>query len=137
MLTKEKLNGARKEIEKLNEVLKAKFGIEIEVGRITYSDESATGKLKIFAVGAGESKEDVQDKADFEKAMHKYGLEEADRGKLFDLNGTQYRLVTLRPKAPKWPFIVEDVLNPRTDGKRTILRNNPKVLMAIHNGRRQ
>src|SRR3990172_13227099 len=109
MLTKEKLQSLRMRIEDFNQTLEKELGLRLDLGNISYNAESARGKLQIFSTVGHASAKDAKRIADFKAGMHKFGLTLTDLDREFSWRGQQYRLVTLRPRAPKYPFVVEVV----------------------------
>ena len=79
------------------------FGVQVNVGRITYSPNNCKIPLQVSDVtedGFVASKEAM----DFKNLACTYGLEADMLGKQFELRGTKYELTGLNTRAHKFPF---------------------------------
>jgi hypothetical protein len=108
---KENLRQIRKEIDEVLAVVAANHGISIEGGNITYQSDKFTIKLTATINKPGAVTGAAA--ADFERYCGIYGLVPSDLGRSFMSNGNTYKLVGLKMKNRKYPFIGE-----RSDGKR-------------------
>lgn len=134
MITEAKLKQFRNELKEFSKAMEDKFGIAVDVGSISYSSDQASGRLKITSTEEHGDAQEAKDIADFKRAMYKHGLDLSDRLKVFEYGNKSYRLMSLRPRAPKWPFIVEEVGG--GNGKRVILKKYPGVIATIKGGRK-
>jgi len=111
------IDAIRKSInEKLAQVSK-ELGIALSIGGMNYSSDTITTRLTINAVGDnikdGESIEEANKRAEFEKYAQLFGLQKSDFGKEVKLNNKLFRICGIAPKSRKYPILA---LN-REDGK--------------------
>lgn len=112
MIDKQTLENFRQDFKQAMQVLEAKYGFVIELGRITYTATSFTGKLE---VNEGDSKDDVNEK-DFKRYCSMYGLEASDYDRRFTFQGNDYIVVGIRPSKRKYPICCQQVQNGTTYG---------------------
>ena len=106
VLDKKKLNQFRKEMqEKLDEFAKEK-GVQVNVGNITFTNNSFVAKVKVVLAGNPEEAERLE----FEEIAPLFDLKKEDYGKEIKLSNMGenriYNLVGLKPKSGKFPLIV-------------------------------
>ena len=94
------------------ETLEKQYGFVIELGRITYTATSFTGKLEVHE---GESKDDVNEQ-DFKRYCYQYGLQPTDYDRRFEFQGNHYIVVGIRPSKRKYPICCQCVENGTTYG---------------------
>lgn len=90
----------------LNDALK-EFGLKAELGNMTFRGSNVTSKLTVSV----ESYD--ADKEEFRANCYKYGLTATDFGAEFTSQGETYKLVGIKPRSRKYPFVGE-----RVDGKK-------------------
>lgn len=112
MIDKQTLENFRNDFEKAMETLEQQYGFVIELGRITYTPTSFTGRLEVHE---GESKDDVNEQ-EFKKHCRMYGLEESDYDRRFTFQGDDYIVVGIRPSKRKYPICCQQVQNGTTYG---------------------
>ena len=101
MLTRAQFKAFRKDFEDAVVGLEQKYRVTVSLGKITYSDTEFRTPLTATKVIEGKTPEQVQ----FEEHAALFGLKPYDFGRTFAVEGMQYKLVGLRPSAPKWPVI--------------------------------
>ena len=112
MIDRQTLDNFRKDFDKAMEALEQQYGFVIELGRITYTPTSFTGKLEVHE---GESKDDVNEQ-EFKKYCHMYGLSYDDYDRRFTFQGNDYIVVGIRPSKRKYPICCQQVQNGTTYG---------------------
>ena len=112
MIDKQTLENFRQDFKQAMQALETKYGFVIELGRITYTATSFTGKLE---VNEGDSKDDVNEK-DFYKYCSMYGLSKDDYDRRFTFQGNDYIVVGIRPSKRKYPICCQQVQNGTTYG---------------------
>lgn len=112
MINKQTLENFRQDFKKSMEALEKRYGFVIELGRITYTATSFTGKLEVHE---GESKDDVNEQ-EFKKYCHMYGLDESDYDRRFTYQGRDYIVVGIRPSKRKYPIACQEVSSGTTYG---------------------
>ncbi len=82
--------------------LESKYGVNIELGNISYSSTQFTGKVTVWKDGVSK----FQEQAEYFKQVYKlYGLEEDMLGKTFNAQGYELEFVGVDHKKPKYPCI--------------------------------
>ena len=107
------LKNLRSEFEELLAEFGQKHNINFDIGRISYSDETA--KLKIDMAIANGKENPVQQKRweDYINSNPWYNLENVEYGKSFNYQGKTYKIFDIAPRSKKRPIIVDCI----TDGK--------------------
>ncbi len=94
--------------KEMNDVL-SRYGapkdIQFKIGNITYDDNSFRTTLKVVNVGNGHN----PDKAEFEKFCWKFGLPNRAYGKIINWKGIDYKIAAIRPRARKYPVLLENL----------------------------
>ena len=108
-MTKANLKKFRADFTKAVEALEKSYGVKLELGAISYSENNFTTRLTV--TNGGDNSE--IEKTKFECAIvnfSMYGLTKADYRKEFKAtDGKTYRLVGVKPRARKNPFVIETV----------------------------
>ena len=112
MIDRQTLENFREDFKKAMEDLESKYGFVIELGRITYTPTSFTGKLE---AKEGDSKDDVNEQ-DFKKYCSMYGLSKDDYDRRFTFQGHDYIIVGIRPSKRRYPICCTRVDNGTTYG---------------------
>lgn len=112
MIDKQTLENFRNDFKKAMETLEQQYGFIIELGRITYTPTSFTGKLEVHE---GESKDDVNEQ-EFKKYCRMFGLDESDYDRRFTFQGKDYIVVGIRPSKRKYPICCQEVNSGTTYG---------------------
>lgn len=87
-------------------MLEEKFGLKIDIGKMTYSGTSV--RMSIEAALVAENGLTLNRKAkDFEQLASLYGFEPDDLGKTFKSGGKEYRITGLNSRAGKMPVLAE------------------------------
>jgi hypothetical protein len=102
-----------KEIEDAVQAVAQKYDINIKRGNGRFSAETATLKLEITTKGAGGQVE-TSDAKYFKLMARGYGLQAEDLGKDIIFNGTQYKIVGLKPSSFKYPILVKSARDGKT-----------------------
>jgi len=107
------LKSMRQEISQALAALSDKYGVMFEIGNIRFSDTKFRTQLSVTVANPSQKIQGATAN-DFNTYCGIYGLVPSDLGKTFrGLSGDAYKLVGLKPKSHKFPFIGE-----RADGKR-------------------
>ncbi|MFA6619456.1 MAG: hypothetical protein WCT23_10380 [Candidatus Neomarinimicrobiota bacterium] len=96
----------------LNTILGAygtKKGIQFQLGSITYSSNQFGCRL---TATSGTTTEDV-DKVNWNKNCRRFGFTPEEFGKTVKFNGSNYRLVGIKPRSHRYPIVVEHTGNHR------------------------
>lgn len=112
MIDKQTLDNFRNDFKKAMETLEQQYGFVIELGRITYTPTSFTGKLEVHE---GESKDDVNEQ-EFKKYCRMFGLDADDYDRRFTFQGKDYIVVGIRPSKHKYPICCQEVNSGTTYG---------------------
>jgi len=112
MIDKQMLDDFRKDFQDAMQALEQKYGVVIELGRISYSATSFDAKLE---VKEGESKEAVNE-SEFKMYCRMYDLEPTDYDRRFTYQGDDYIVVGIRPSKRKYPIACQQVQDGRTYG---------------------
>lgn len=112
MIDRQTLENFRNDFKKAMETLEQQYGFVIELGRITYTPTSFTGRLEVHE---GESKDDVNEQ-EFKKHCRMYGLDPDDYDRRFTFQGKDYIVVGIRPSKRKYPICCQEVQNGTTYG---------------------
>jgi|WetSurSiteA1Bulk_404760.scaffolds.fasta_scaffold00214_17 hypothetical protein len=110
MITRNELKIFRKDFESAVESLENKYGVKIELGAISYGEDSFHGKMTCTKVNAnGEKKVDTKF---FELYKSVYGLKANIGDSYTDYKGVTYVIYDVDPKKPKYPVLLRG-----SDGK--------------------
>ena len=107
-MAKETLKAFRTDFKTAVAELEKKYGVVVDIGNILYSENSFTTKM---TVTNGTSAEDAE-KAAFDAnvwAVAHYGLNASDYGREFATPRGVFKLVGIKTKSRKNPFVVRDV----------------------------
>lgn len=110
MITNDMLKAFRNDFNIAMKSLEEKYGCSIELGRLTYSTNEFHGKVTGFKKVGGKSKEQMQ----FESSCHLYNLKPDDYGKEVEVDSKKYILVGLNTRAPKYPYVIQDITSGNT-----------------------
>lgn len=105
MIDRPTLENFRNDFKKAMETLERQYGFVVELGRITYTPTSFTGKLEVHE---GESKDDVNEQ-EFKKYCRLYGLDESDYDRRFAFKGKEYIVIGIVPSKRKYPICCQEV----------------------------
>ena len=105
MIDNQTLTNFRQDFKKAMEALEKQYGFIIDLGDITYSATSFTGKL---AVHEGESKDEVNEQ-EFKMYCKMYGLDPEDYDRRFTYDGKDYIIIGIRPSKRKYPISCQQV----------------------------
>jgi hypothetical protein len=112
MIDRQTLENFRQDFNEAMKDLETKYGFVIELGRITYTATSFTGKLEVHE---GESKDDVNEQ-EFKKYCYMFGLDEQDYDRRFTFQGKDYIVTGIRPSKRKYPICCQEVQSGTTYG---------------------
>jgi hypothetical protein len=98
---KASLKQVRREVEKALAEVNETLGITLEIGHISYEDNTFTARLKGSVSGF--------DQRSTEWAVHfqRFGMEEDWLGQTLSYNDQSYKIVGLRPRARRQQILVE------------------------------
>ena len=101
IINKETLKLFRKDFKEAVKELEKDYGIEIELNKISYSENSFTGNIEVVNKIAGKSADQVK----FEECCYRYHLKPTDYGSKFTYNHKDFILVGINTKAREYPII--------------------------------
>ena len=96
------LKALRVELQSDLDALELKYGLKFHVGNMTYSDTVVTIK-----VDAGLGNTDAT-KHKFKEYAARFGLKPSDYGKIVYVNGSQYKISGIKPKAHRYPIVMQN-----------------------------
>jgi hypothetical protein len=102
-ITKTQLKAIRSDIAKALAEVEAKHGITLDLGSISYQDNSFHGKLSGSVVG--DNGEDLAAKSNWEAKFRRYGLNKEWFGKSFKSGNDTFTISGLNSRASKRPVI--------------------------------
>lgn len=102
-LTKNEFNTLRHEIETALASVAAKYGCIVEAGNITYDSILTTVSVQFKSQTADKS----ADQLNFETYCGSYGFDKEDFGFTFTYQGKQYRFVSFKTSARKYPCVCD------------------------------
>ncbi len=123
------LRDLRVSIDAALEGVAAFYGLRIRVGNARFTETTADFKLELVidrpvdGTTVPESKEAVA----FRRLARAYGFQPTDLGATLQLDGTAYRIVGLRPAAPRRPILLARVDDPT----RRVVCSPDTVLLAL------
>lgn len=100
---KDEFKRFREEIKKAVASVEKDFGVEIEFGNISYTQNDFTIKTTVHNGSLEDSK-----KNEFLKYAGIYGFNESDLGKEFIFKGKKTWIIGFEPTRRKYPVLVED-----------------------------
>jgi hypothetical protein len=101
------LNNFRNDFAKAMEELEKKYGVKVEMGRISYNEHEFSTKLNV----TNATNDEELEKTKFMNAIApfaNYGLYADDYKKEFKIQGKTYQLIGVKPRARKNPLIIKD-----------------------------
>jgi len=105
-ITKNTLEAFRKDFKATVKELENQYGIEIDLGSISYDSNEFTAKLEVSNRPTnGLSKEQNY----FNQECHYYGLDKSDFKKKVKLDGKEYIIEGINPRGKKYKIILMDV----------------------------
>jgi hypothetical protein len=111
--TKQNLGQVREDLNKALEQVAKKHGIVLNVGNISYRDESFTAKLIALIPSENSNKEagasrgsEVKWEVAFKKNAFLFGLKPEDLGKKVKHGSKEYTIVGMRPRA-RLPLVLK------------------------------
>ena len=109
MIDKQTLTNFRQDFKKAMEALEKQYGFIIDLGNITYSATSFSGKLEVHE---GDSRDDLNEQ-EFKTYCKMYGLDYDDYDRRFTYDGKDYIIIGIRPSKRKYPISCQQL----QDGK--------------------
>lgn len=103
--TKDNLNDIRKELNGVLESYGVTKDIEFKFGNITFEDNSFRTTLQAFNTAGGND----SSKLEFEKYCFKFGVPRDWYRKELSWKGVDYKIAGIRPRARKFPILLENV----------------------------
>jgi hypothetical protein len=105
-MTRLNLQGFRNSFQNQLKDLEQHYGVKVELGNISFRDNQFTTKMTVTNVGdASTSLAEVK----FGNLCSKYGFQKSDYNRTVMVNGKKYKLVGFKPRATRYPCIVENV----------------------------
>lgn len=107
--TRDSLKRFRDDFDVAVEELKKKYGVEIELGNISFSSDYFRTKLEVRkAVSSDGSKIDIELEK-FKKDAPKVGVSASIYGKEFTYRGRTFKVTGVKPRSSKYPIIAEEL----------------------------
>ena len=107
-ITKEQLGKVRLRMNALLSDLGTEFGAELIVGRISYTDNTATIKVEMSTLD--ETGEAITKEAeDFRLSAHVYGMSPDDLYKKFKHAAENYMLIGCSPRSRTYPILCKNL----------------------------
>ena len=106
-ISKPMLKEVRKDIEAALKAVEAKHGLNLDLGSMTFTENSFTTKLSASVVSADGI--DQGKKTEWERNAPMFGLDKDLFGKTFSMNGNQYEITEIKPRSRKYPVIGKDL----------------------------
>ena len=100
MIDKQTLTNFRQDFKKAMEALEKQYGFIIDLGSITYSATSFSGKLEVHE---GDSRDDLNEQ-EFKMYCKSYGLDPEDYDRRFTYDGKDFIIIGIRPSKRKYPI---------------------------------
>jgi hypothetical protein len=116
---KNNLTTLRNDFDAAMRQLAAKHGVRIRLKTLRYDTLKANGTVEFIAVGDANTATDPQAaqlaiyKAEFAKYAASFGLKPEQHGSIIKSGRDTYKLVGLKPKAPKRPILAQNVADGR------------------------
>jgi hypothetical protein len=116
---KNNLTTLRNDFDTAMRQLAAKHGVRIRLKTLRYDTLKANGTVEFIAVGDANTATDPQAaqlaiyKAEFAKYAASFGLKPEQHGSIIKSGRDTYKLVGLKPKAPKRPILAQNVADGR------------------------
>lgn len=112
------LKNLRSDVDVALKTVAAKYGIQISLKNISFMSERATGKLEFIVLGdnadSNTNPRDVVMQSDFKRYANSFGLTPEKYGTIFKYGHDSYKLVGLKPRAPKMPILATRVTTGQT-----------------------
>ncbi len=113
---KTNLKNLRADVDAAMGNIASKYGIAIRLGNISFLPEKATGKVEFVVTnntsdGTSVNPREAVMKPDFKRYAHAFGLKPEQYGVIFIFGQERYKLVGLKPRAPKLPVIATNIAN--------------------------
>jgi hypothetical protein len=107
--TRDELRTFRDDFDVAVKGLKKKYGVEVELGNISFSPSAFRSKIEVTrSVSSDGSKIDIELEK-FKKDARSIGVNEGLYGKKFSFSGRKFKVTGLKPRSPKFPIIAEEV----------------------------
>ena len=107
MITKALLKQIREDFKEVVKPLEEKYGMELKLGSISYSDLQFTAKVEGSFTKDGLTPEQTK----FNTLCHRYGFIETDYGRIFTHKGAEYELCGFAPNRRKYPVVARSRVN--------------------------
>jgi hypothetical protein len=114
------LKQLRADIDAAFVAIRQKHGVTLSIGNISYSPDKATSRLTMVAIGDSNVATDPRAAAlakaqvEFKRCASSFGLKPEQYGMIFKYGRETYKLVGLKPRAPKMPILATNVADGRT-----------------------
>lgn len=103
-INKNTLHDFRQDFKTVISSLEEQYGVNINIGNITYNEHKFTTKVEVVNSGC----EEQMLKEDFEINAKFYGLKPSDFGKTFTSNGKVFTITQIKTKNRTYPIIATD-----------------------------
>ena len=114
MITTKMLDEFRKDLNEALKPLEQKYGLSIDVGRITYSPNDFSLRLSSTDVKEAMKNGLSPEKAIWDANCKLYGFKEDDFNKTISLQGRNFKIVGITPNCRKNGILIEDMGNNKT-----------------------
>ena len=106
-LDKSLLQQLRVDFKEAIKSVEEKYGMELKLGKISYSYNQFTGKLEGTLIQEGSSAEQTK----FNELCRQYGFTEEDYGRTFVMQDITYELCGFAPNRRKYPIVARSHAN--------------------------
>jgi hypothetical protein len=110
-LTKTDLLAIRKAFKNSVKDLEKEFGIELNIGNISYNNNSFSTKLKGTVTTTDDGNSISAEEVEFGNLCFRYGLTKDDYKKKIIFNGKTFILTGFKPRSTKYPIIATNISN--------------------------
>lgn len=107
MLTKQKIQKLRVEMNAALAAVAKKHKISITCGSARFSTENATMKLDIAVIDHDTGEVITRERTLFMQSCTRYCLKPSDFGKTIDYDGREFTISGLAPRSRKYPILVK------------------------------
>ena len=107
MLTRDQVRNLRENLQEHLDELNEQLGYKLTLGSCSYGGNIATFKLECAALNDDGGSETKQQQ-DFRLNADRFGVPANALGYSFSFRGKTYKIVGMKPRSYKWPFLAED-----------------------------
>ncbi len=110
MLTREQVRDLRTALLEEFEKVSINVGFKLSLGSYSFGGNIATFKLECAALN-DDGEAETKQEADFRLCSERFGVPANALGKFFTFRGRSYKIVGMKPRSYKRPFLATDALD--------------------------